>query len=143
MKKLLILFSLLAIFNFSSMRSELLMSNPASFTNDYQVALATPALTPTTITSSTVTNKRLRGFEIWSSVGVKALVYTLSNGVQSSSPVVVGGAAPGMTFEWIAPYPDFVMTGNTGGQDAFQIVATNLNSNNAADIHVVFHYSSN
>lgn len=122
--------------------AQLQISQRALPSNDYEAALAVTPGANAAITSANASNTKLLGLDVWSSVPYKALIYTVSNGVQSANPVAVGGA-PGFTsFQWRTPDPVFVTLGSSGGQDAYRVVATNLDQSNTADVIVNFHYGN-
>jgi hypothetical protein len=123
--------------------AQLQISQRQSPTNDYESALAVLPNGIGTITSQNASNTKLIGLDMWSSVSYKALIYTVSNGVQSTSPVAVGGAQGFASFQWRTPDPVYVTLGSSGGQDAYRVLATNLDQTNTADILVSFHYSTN
>ncbi len=123
------------------LEAQLQISQRASPVNDYQTALAVTAGNSRTVASSVASNTRLMGVDIWSSVGYKALVYTVTNSVQSTNPVAVGGAPPFTSFQWRSPDPAFVSLGSSGGTDTYAVVVTNLDPNSPADFFVSFHYS--
>lgn len=120
--------------------AQLNISQRVSPTNDYETALSVVPSTTVPITSQTAYNTKLLGVDVWSSVPYKALIYTVSNGTQSTSPAAVGGAPGFQSFQWRTPDPIFVTLGNSGGQDAYRVVITNLDQTNTADVFVTFHY---
>lgn len=82
---------------------------------------------------------RLSAVEVWSSVPIKILIYTIANGVASSDPVVVGGAAALEGWQYKAPHPDYFKLSNSAGVDGYRAAITNLDPLNAADIYATFH----
>jgi len=120
--------------------AQLQVSSRSLPVNDYETALAVGSGQTSTATSANASNTRLMGVDVWSSVPYKALIYTVSNGVQSSSPSAVGGAPGFSSFQWRTPDPAFIVLGSSGGQDAYRVVVTNLDQTNTADFYVSFHY---
>ena len=121
--------------------AQLNTSSPLTQANDYQTSLNVQPGQTATLTSATVKNGRLWGVDVWSSTNTKAMLYVVTNGTTAANPSVVGGQQAFTTWNWVTPAAQFVVTGNTAGQDAFQILITNLGQQGAADVYVVFHYS--
>lgn len=122
--------------------AQLLVSVPSSIVNDYETQSSVAAGATATIQSQSASGKRLLGFEVWSSVAHKDLVYTINGGSTSSSPVIVSGAPAYQVDAYKVPDPNIAVLGSAGGTNAFQISVTNLDANATADISVTFHYSN-
>lgn len=112
---------------------------PTNPINDSVTSASIAVATPTNIDSADDDNKKLSWIDIWSSVAWKGEIHTMAGAVQSGRKGVTGGAAF-QAVQWRPTHRDFVQTGADAGVDTFRLIFTNLDDNQAADAHVVFHY---
>lgn len=106
-------------------------------------------ITPASVSAGSSSNfdtgdvaaKYLWKVDIAASVNFKAVLSTLDNGVAAPVTTLFGQA--GTTVQWTPPNRAFVLSGSSGGADGFRIAFTNLDTSEASDAHVTFHYSDN
>ena len=106
---------------------------------DSQTAAALAAGASADVDSSEAASKKLSAIFIWSSVAWKGEVHTVDDAVESGRLGITGGAAF-QSVQFKPTHRDYIQLGTTAGADNFRVAVTNLNDNQAADVHVVFHY---
>lgn len=111
-------------------------TNPVTNT---QTSTAVAVATDTDIDSAAADDKKLAWIDIWASVAWKGEIFTVDNAVESTRKGLCGG--PAHTYCKFEPtHRNYITLGNTAGLDAFRVKVRNLDDNNPADFHVVFHY---
>lgn len=85
------------------------------------------------------------GFDVSSSVPVKAALYTVLNGTQSTNPFAVVFVQAGNFGQWKPPHRQYMPFTSAGaaGFDGFRVVVTNMDGSEAADTYVTLYYQSN
>lgn len=115
------------------------VDTPTNPFNDTQTSVAVAAGATVDIDGADDDNRNLAWVDVWSSVAWKGEVFTVDNGVESGRKGVTGG--PAMTgVQYIPTHRTYIAVGATAGVDSFRLKFTNLDDNQAADAHVVFHY---
>lgn len=89
--------------------------------------------------SGAADDKKLAWVDIWMSVAYKAEIFEINNGAESTRMGVCGGPAHHYC-KYEPTHRDYIQVGNQAGVDGFRVRLTNLDDNNDADGHVVFHY---
>ena len=106
---------------------------------DSQTSVAVAAGASADIDSSEAASKKLAMITVWSSVAWKGEIHTVDNAVESPRLGITGGQAF-QAVQFKPTHRDYIQTGTTAGADNFRVEFTNLDDNQAADAHVVFHY---
>jgi hypothetical protein len=91
----------------------------------------------TNFDSADITTKKLWGCDIYMTVAWKAVISTLSGGTPTAV-TTIGGRA-GEAVSWSAPHRNFAVSGTTVA--GFRAAITNLDTSEAADAHVTYHYA--
>ena len=114
-------------------------STPTNPTNDYVTSASLAAGGTANLDSPERAGKKLTGVEVWATISFKSFVHTVDNGVESTSPVAVGGGKAYDTWKWEPPHRYYVELGTTAGADTFRVKVTNLDDNAAADVYTTIH----
>ena len=84
------------------------------------------------------------GFDVSSSIPLKAALHTVLNGVQSTDPITVVFSEAGGYASWQPPHRYFAAftSANAAGFDGFRLILTNLDGSEAADVYSSIYYQS-
>ena len=116
---------------------------PTTPASDYVTSAAIAAGAEANLDTADVGAQKLWGVTVWGSPAYRARVFTISNGVESTDAVAVGGGQTCQAWTWDPPHQDFAAVTATAGVDGFRVEFTNLDQENAADAHAVFNYAVN
>lgn len=88
------------------------------------------------------TTKRLAGVTISSSVPFKAVIQAAEDGSAVATYDIVFSPVGGGTVQWVPPHKGYTENafGANAGYDGFQVVVTNLDPNDAANVYATFYY---